>query len=35
MYDDYKEEVEFFLVYIREAHPIDGRQSVANCTGSA
>jgi len=30
MYDDYKNDVEFFLVYIREAHPTDGRQSGAN-----
>jgi len=30
MYEDYKDEVEFFLVYIREAHPTDGRQSRAN-----
>ena len=30
MYDRYGEEVEFFMVYIREAHPTDGRQSRAN-----
>jgi hypothetical protein len=26
MYDDYQDQVEFFLVYIREAHPSDGWQ---------
>jgi len=30
MYDDYKDEVEFFLVYIREAHPEDGWQTGVN-----
>jgi hypothetical protein len=30
MYEDYKDQVEFFLVYIREAHPTDGWQSRAN-----
>jgi len=30
MYDDYKDRVEFFLVYIREAHPTDGRQARIN-----
>jgi hypothetical protein len=30
MYDQYKDRVEFFMVYIREAHPTDGRQSGAN-----
>lgn len=30
MYNDYKGQVEFYLVYIREAHPTDGRQSGAN-----
>ena len=27
MYDDHNDQVEFFLVYIREAHPSDGWQS--------
>ncbi|MCA9268262.1 MAG: deiodinase family protein, partial [Planctomycetales bacterium] len=30
MYDRYGDQVQFFLVYIREAHPTDGRQSPAN-----
>ena len=30
MYGKYKSKVEFYLVYIREAHPTDGRQSRAN-----
>lgn len=30
MYADYKDRVEFFLVYIREAHPTDGRVAPAN-----
>ena len=30
MYETYKDQVEFFLVYIREAHPTDGKQSRAN-----
>lgn len=30
MYEKYGDRVEFFIVYIREAHPIDGRQSGAN-----
>ncbi len=30
MYENHKDQVEFFLVYIREAHPTDGRQSDAN-----
>ncbi len=30
MYDKYKDRVQFLLVYIREAHPTDGRQSPAN-----
>ena len=29
MYDRYGEEVEFLMVYIREAHPTDGRPSRA------
>ena len=30
MYEKYGDRVEFFMVYIREAHPTDGRQSSAN-----
>ena len=30
MYQNYKNEVEFMLVYIREAHPTDGWQHPAN-----
>ena len=30
LYKKYGERVEFYLVYIREAHPTDGRQSPAN-----
>ena len=30
MHDRYKDKVEFLLVYIREAHPTDGRQVPAN-----
>ncbi len=30
IYEDYKDKVAFLLVYIREAHPTDGRQSRAN-----
>ena len=30
MYDKYKDRVEFFIVYIREAHPTDGWQSGSN-----
>ncbi len=30
MYEKYKDQVEFLLVYIREAHPTDGRQVPRN-----
>ncbi len=30
MYAKHKDQVEFFIVYIREAHPTDGRQSRSN-----
>jgi len=30
MYAKYKDDVAFFMVYIKEAHPTDGRQSQAN-----
>jgi hypothetical protein len=30
MYAEYKDRVAFFVVYLREAHPEDGRQSQAN-----
>lgn len=30
MYDEYKDRVAFFIVYLREAHTEDGRQSQAN-----
>jgi hypothetical protein len=30
LHETYGEEVAFYLVYIREAHPTDGRQSRAN-----
>ena len=30
IYNQYKEQVEFFLVYVREAHPTDGWQVDAN-----
>ena len=30
MYAKYGDRVEFFMVYIKEAHPTDGRQSRAN-----
>ena len=30
MYEKYGDEVAFFMVYIKEAHPTDGRQSQAN-----
>ena len=30
MYLNYGDQVEFFIVYIREAHPSDGRKSQAN-----
>ena len=30
MYQRYKDRVEFFIIYIREAHPSDGRQMRAN-----
>lgn len=30
MYQNWKDKVEFFIVYIREAHPNDGRQVRAN-----
>lgn len=30
MYEKYKDDVEFLLVYIREAHPTDGRQVPVN-----
>lgn len=30
MYERYKDRVEFLLMYVREAHPIDGRISRAN-----
>ena len=30
MYNKYKDQVEFFIVYIREAHPTDGRQVGSN-----
>jgi hypothetical protein len=30
LYETYKDRVEFYLVYIREAHPTDGRQARAN-----
>tara|TARA_B100002051_G_C16356510_1_gene448947 strand:+ start:203 stop:559 length:357 start_codon:yes stop_codon:yes gene_type:complete len=30
MYEKYGDQVEFFMVYIKEAHPTDGRQSQAN-----
>jgi len=30
MYADFGDDVEFFMVYIKEAHPVDGRQSRAN-----
>lgn len=30
IYNRYKEQVEFFLVYVREAHPTDGWQVDAN-----
>ena len=30
MYDKYGKDVEFYVVYIREAHPTDGRQAAEN-----
>ena len=30
MYEKYRAKVAFFMVYIKEAHPTDGRQSKAN-----
>jgi len=30
MYDQYGKQVEFYIVYIREAHPIDGKQANEN-----
>lgn len=30
MYKQHKDDVEFYIVYIREAHPTDGRQAGAN-----
>lgn len=30
MYAKYQDQVEFFMVYIKEAHPTDGRQSKSN-----
>ncbi len=30
MYETYGKDVKFLMVYIREAHPTDGRQSAAN-----
>lgn len=30
IYDTYKDKIEFFLVYIREAHPSDGWQTPQN-----
>jgi hypothetical protein len=30
MYDKYGDDVQFFMVYIREAHPTDGWQTQAN-----
>jgi hypothetical protein len=30
LYKQYKDRVEFYLVYIREAHPTDGKQAPAN-----
>jgi hypothetical protein len=30
MFDKYGKQVEFYLVYIREAHPTDGRQTAEN-----
>jgi len=30
MHKEFADDVEFFIVYIREAHPTDGRQSQAN-----
>ncbi len=30
LYEKYRDRVEFYLVYIREAHPTDGRQVQAN-----
>ena len=30
MYEQYKDKVEFLLIYVREAHPTDGRISPAN-----
>lgn len=30
LYEQYGADVEFFMVYIKEAHPTDGRQSQAN-----
>ncbi len=30
IYEEYKDRVRFFCVYIQEAHPTDGQQSVGN-----
>ena len=30
MYKTYRDEIEFFITYIQEAHPTDGRQSEKN-----
>jgi Iodothyronine deiodinase len=30
LYEEYQEKVEFFIIYIKEAHPVDGRASVTN-----